>query len=326
MKRRAVIFFVLVTVFLLTILNLSMLGMAADTLPEGHERVSVKVGKLDREYVIHVPASYNKSKPIPVVIMLHGMGGSALNALRETGWSAKADKETFIVVYPEATRPDSSKPPSLKNNPQAWNDGSGRFHAGENKVDDVAFLNAVIDKITKDYNIDTRRIFLTGFSNGASMSFRAGAELSKRIAAIAPNAGACWTDTPKLERPISVCYITGTADKLNPLEGGFPQLAIGGKDQGGQRKPAVQTTIDKWAKSLDCPEKASSDKTANGVRTCSYGFGRKQSEVVFITVEGLGHMWAGGENAVPEFLVGKPTDKLKATDVAWDFFKNHPTP
>jgi polyhydroxybutyrate depolymerase len=299
---------------------------SADTVPAGHEKASLKVDGHDREYIIHIPKNDEKTKPIPLVIMLHGMGGSALNALRETGWSAKADQESFIIVYPEATRPDPKKPPSLSKNPQSWNDGSGRFHSAEKKIDDVAFLKAIIDQVKKDHRVDPQRIFITGFSNGASMTFRAGAELSNQIAAIAPNAGACWTETPKLERPISICYITGTADTLNPLDGGFPKLALGGKDQGGERKPAVQSTINKWANVLECPEKPNRDETTNGVRTRSYGPGRKQAEVVFITVEGMGHVWAGGVSAAPEFLVGKPTNKIKATDVVWEFFKNHPAP
>ena len=103
-------------------------------------------------------------------------------------------------------------------------------------------------------------------------------------------------------------------------------MAFGGGDKGGKPKPAVRVTIEKWAKALGCPEAPTKDETTNGVRTRRYGPGRDGAEVVFITIEGLGHIWAGGVNLVPEFMVGRPTDKLKATDVIWDFFRTHPAP
>jgi len=296
----------------------------SDRLPKGHEKLTINMDGRDREYLLYVPSKYDKSKAVPLVIMLHGLGGTALNSQQETGWSAKAEQETFLVAYPEATRPEATSPPSLRNNPQAWNDGSGRFHLVERKIDDVAFLSSVIDQIGTDYNIDSKRIYCAGFSNGASMAFRVGAKMSDRVAAIAPSAGACWIENLRLTHGISLCYITGTADTLNPVEGGFPVLAIGGKDQGGQKKPPIEVTIDKWAKALECGEMLNYDKTRNGVHTRRYGPGRDGAEVEFTTVEGLGHHWAGGQSQAPEWLVGKNTKKLKATDEVWEFFLAHP--
>lgn len=299
---------------------------ATRELPPAHQELTISSGGLDRHCVLHLPPSYDKARPLPLVIMLHGMGGTGANAIREMGWSAKADAENFIVAYPNASRPDPARPPSLKSNPPAWNDGSGRFHAAERNIDDVAFIRALLDRLSADYSIDPKRIYVVGFSNGASMALRVGAELSDRVAAIAAVAGACWTETPKPTRGISLCYITGTTDTLNPLDGGFPKMAFGGGDKGGKPKPAVRVTIEKWAKALGCPESPKQDATANGVHTRRYGHGRDGAEVVFITIEGLGHIWPGGVNLVPEFMVGKPTDKLKATDAIWDFFRTHPAP
>jgi polyhydroxybutyrate depolymerase len=285
-------------------------------------KLTIRTDGLDRHCLVHLPSTYNKANPLPLIVMLHGMGGTATNAVQQTGWSDKADTEGFIVVYPEATRPDSSQPPSLRRNPQVWNDGSGRFHAAERKIDDVKFIRELLDRLMADYSIDRRRIFVTGFSNGASMAFRLGAELADRVAAIAPNAGSCWVAV-KPSRGVSLCYITGTADPLNPLEGGFPKLAFGGRNQGGKPKVPVLAAIAQWKKALSCPEAPLRDDLTNGVHTRIYGPGRDGAEVVFITIEDLGHIWAGGENQLPEFLVGKPTDKLKATDVIWNFFRKH---
>lgn len=305
-----------------TLWSKSFRATADDLLPR-HSRRVIQTEWGDREFILHVPTSHDPTKPLPLVIMLHGFGGSGLNAAKETGWSDKADQESFFVAYPEATRPDKSIPQSFRKNPQAWNDGSGRFHAADQNVDDVAFIRAVIETISEKHPIDSHRIFVTGFSNGASMAFRLGAELSQHIAAIAPVAGTSWIKKPEPSNPISICYITGTADSLNPIQGGFPKLALGGKDQGGQPKPPVQEFIDAWIEALGCSATPRADETSNGVRRRMYNKGRQDSELLFITVDELGHHWPGGVSQAPNLLVGKPSKKILATDAVWEFFKSH---
>ncbi|MFN9718299.1 MAG: alpha/beta hydrolase family esterase [Planctomycetota bacterium] len=300
-------------------------GAGSDEIPDHHSRLKITTHRGERDCLIHIPASCDKSKPTPLVIMLHGFGGTALNAAKETGWSAKADEESFIIVYPEATRADQSSPQSFRKNPQAWNDGSGRFHASAQNTDDVAFIEAVIDQVSEKYAIDSDRIFVTGFSNGASMAFRIGAELSHRVSAIAPVAGTSWIEKPEPSHAISVCYLTGTADTLNPMNGGHPRMSFGGRDHGDRPKPAVQSLIDQWVQSLQCSKIPRIDEIANGVRKRVYGSGREQSEVVLITIGGLGHHWPGGVRQISEFLVGQSNDTLNATDVVWEFFKSRPT-
>jgi polyhydroxybutyrate depolymerase len=294
---------------------------AGSIAPKGHQAHTIAINGLKRSYLVYVPADCRDQKNLPLVVMLHGMGGTAAAAVNEMGWSTKADEEGFIVVYPNASRPDPTRPPSLSRNPQAWNDGSGRFHAGEQNVDDVAFVQTLINQSIEDYEIDPERVLVTGFSNGASMAFRVGAEVSDRVTAIAPNAGTCWIEPIELSRGVSLCYMTGTADTLNPMEGGYPKLAFGGKEQGGKAKPSISRYIDNWIKANGCTESPTQDESLNGVRNRVYSAGRDDATVHFITVEQLGHQWAGGENIVPEFLVGKSTKKISATETIWKFFK-----
>jgi polyhydroxybutyrate depolymerase len=251
--------------------------------------------------------------------MLHGGGGTAENAVKETGWSTKADTAGFLVAYPNATPPDPSKPAKFRGNPQTWNDASGRFEKDGGEPDDVAFIGAMIDDIATKTSLDPHRIFVTGFSNGASMAFAVGAGLSERIAAIAPVAGACWLTGLKLKRGVSLCYITGTADPLNPIPGGPVKFGLGGRD-----KPPVLDSVIKWIEAVGAKVDPADDSEANGVRTRRYGPGNDGAEVVFITIDGQGHIWPGGVNLLPEFIVGKATDKLKAVDVIWEFFEKHP--
>jgi polyhydroxybutyrate depolymerase len=106
--------------------------------------------------------------------------------MQETGWVSKADETGFIAVYPQGVREDPSRPPSVLRNPQTWNDGSGRFYAGEINADDTGFTRAMIADLKKRFNVDPKRIYVSGFSNGSPMAFRLGVELSDQIAAIAP--------------------------------------------------------------------------------------------------------------------------------------------
>lgn len=300
---------------------------SAEDLPKDHQRCSVETPQGTREYLLFAPNQTSSNDPRPLVIMLHGFGGSGANAAKETGWSEKATQKNFIVAYGEATRPDRSLAPHFRKNPQAWNDGSGRFHAATEKIDDVAYIKTLIEHVSQNHPIDPNRIFVTGFSNGASMAFRVGAELSELVAAIAPVSGTCWLEKPKPSKSISLCYITGTADSLNPIEGGYPKLAFGGKEQGGAPKPPVQTFIDQWAQALQCPSPTEQLTIAPGVQQRIYrpdpNKATKGSEIHYVTIEGLGHHWPGGVSLVPNILVGKPSKKLIATDLIWDFFESH---
>jgi poly(3-hydroxybutyrate) depolymerase len=310
--------------FYSSVFGLTTSAQPEQLLPPGDHQRTIKIGERERSFLLHVPPGTKVGKPLPLVIMLHGGGGTAENAVKETGWSTKADAAGFLVAYPNATPPDPSKPGKFRGNPQTWTDASGRFPKEGGAPDDVAFVGAMIDDIAAHTALDRKRIFVTGFSNGASMAFAVGAGLSERIAAIAPVAGACWLTNLKLKRSVSLCYVTGTADPLNPIKGGPVKLAIGEGGLGGKDKPPVQDSILKWVKAVKAPVKPAEDRESNGVRMLRYGPSSDGAEVVFITIEGQGHVWPGGKNLLPEFMVGKATDKLKAVDVIWEFFEKHP--
>jgi len=295
-----------------------------ERLGPGLHTLTLTVDGLVRTYIVHVPPSYDSKTQSSLVVMLHGGGGTAKAAMWETGWTEKADRAGFLAVFPNAMSRDPSRRSSFAKNPQLWNDGSDRFYPGQKAPDDVGFISAMLNDLSVRFNVDKRRIFFTGFSNGASMSFRVGAELSNRIAGIAPVAGACWLESLTVERPVPMLYITGKADPLNLIEGGVPKLATGASDKvRAKPKPPVRESILKWAKALDCPVTPANVSEANGVRTETYGPGRNGAKVVYITVEGLGHTWAGGRSLLPESMVGRTSEKIKATDIIWDFFQRH---
>jgi polyhydroxybutyrate depolymerase len=113
-----------------------------------------------------------------------------------TEMSDKSEEAGFLAVFPNAIRPFPSKLVNFRPNPQVWNDGSGRGYSGKRDVDDVGFIDTMIDDLSIWFSVDPQRIYVTGFSNGASMSFRLGVELSESIAGIAPVAGYFWLENP----------------------------------------------------------------------------------------------------------------------------------
>ena len=132
----------------------------------GNHSLSIKVDNMERHYIVHVPKGYDAQKFVPVVMMFHGGGGTGTAAMNETRWAEKSDQSGFLAVFPEASRPDMSKPANFRMNPQTWNDGSGRFQSG---VDDVKFVSSMIDDLGTRFIIDHKRIYSTGFSNGACL-------------------------------------------------------------------------------------------------------------------------------------------------------------
>jgi poly(3-hydroxybutyrate) depolymerase len=176
----------------------------------GDQTVFLTIDGLTRTYIVHVPTCHDPSTLMPVVIVFHGGGGTAKAAMWETGWTDKADKEGFLAVFPEGTRLDLSKPARFVGSPQTWNDGSRRdIGAVVRNAADVEFVRRMIEDLETRFRIDKSRIYATGFSNGASMAFRVGRELPGTIAAIAPVAGSDWLEQEKIDRPVSLLYITG---------------------------------------------------------------------------------------------------------------------
>lgn len=287
----------------------------------GTATYTLEVSGLKREYVVHVPRGYDKNQATPVVIMFHGGGGTVEHVMHETGWVAKADEAGFIGVFPQGIRKDPNRPPSFLRNPQTWNDGSSRLYAGEVNADDTGFARAMIADLKHHFNVDPKRIYVSGFSNGSSMAFRLGVELSDQIAAIAPVASSgLRLKDPHFGRAVSLIYIHGTADPRNPIEGG--DVKNWGKVDW---RPPLKDTVRHWAEVSGCRSRPRTLRDdSDGVRALDYDGCRGGAEVVFYTVEGMGHTWPGGTGSLPRFLVGNTSDKLNATDLIWDFFKRHP--
>jgi polyhydroxybutyrate depolymerase len=282
---------------------------------------SIYSGGLQRTYTIHIGSSYDKDRPTPLVIVLHGGGGTGQGMNKLTNFDSIADAENFIVVYPDG----------FENH---WNDGRNvqRYRTQAQNIDDVGFISSLIDTISGELNIDAKRVYAAGISNGAMMSHRLGCELSQKIAAIAPVAGnipanmvSVWSPS----KPVSVLIINGTDDPLVPWAGGSVHL---GRIELGQ-VISVEDTVKFWVTKDNCfaspivsqlPDKAPSDGTTVSIET--YGGCQDGAEIVLYAVEGGGHTWPGGLQYSQEALIGRTSRDFDASEVIWQFFKLHPMP
>jgi polyhydroxybutyrate depolymerase len=297
---------------LLTLLLLPMLAQAA-----GDPRLQISHGGLDRSYLLHLPSPL-PNNPLPLVVVLHGGGGSGESVAKMTGFDAEADKEGFIVVYPEGT--DGGHPlMSLLGKPGflTWNAGNCCGYAQENNVDDVGFIRAVVTQVIKDNAADPKRVYATGISNGGMMAYRMACEASDVFAAIAPVSAVQEVQSCKPIQGVSVFHIHGADDENVPIAGG-----VGKKAHEKEVRAPVQSTIDFWVKADECSVTVHSKEP--DVDMSNYGGCKAGSEVSYFVILDGGHAWPGGQQ-VASFL-DKPSGALNATFEIWRFLKEHAKP
>jgi polyhydroxybutyrate depolymerase len=273
-------------------------GLAAGT-----QSKTLEFGGRTRTYLIHPPRGYDSKTPVPLVLVLHGAVQGAANAESMSGMSAKADKENFLVAYPNGTSRSGLAP--------TWNAGACCGYAMTNKVDDVGFLRALIDGLEHDYTVDPKRIFVTGISNGGMMSYRLACELADRIAAIAPVEGAQDVEC-RPSGPVSVLIFHGTADLLVPYKGGKTPFQIGPK----RTDTSVSSTVAFWVKQDGCSTTPKHQETSQ-LRIDTYSGCKDGTGVALYTIPGGHHMWPGTRLS---------HNDVAATDIMWSFFAAHPKP
>lgn len=300
------------------------IGESADrhALRPGDYGRKIEVDGRSRFYEMHIPSSFKASRPTPVVLVFHG-GGSDPGAVRyESGMDRTADREGFIVVYPGGT----NKRLLIKDRMLMWNDGRPFKDGSYSKVDDINFVKAVLDDLSRMVSIDVKRVYACGYSNGAQFSYRLAKRLSSRIAAIAAVAGHRPVNDsfdPKPVRPISVMQFSGKQDRIGPYYGGEPAFDADLKT----KLLPVETTIQSWVSFNGCSsEPAEVNKTGNATKK-RYGPCQNGTEVVFWILEDGGHTWPGGRvlpiAAVEKMGLGNINRDIRASDLMWEFFRNN---
>lgn len=285
---------------------------AEPKLSDKHEVVSntVQVGDLPRVYLVHVPPAYRRGAPSPLLLAFHGGGGRADHMNRLTGLNAFSDKENFIVVYPSGLE-------------KHWHDG----RTDPANVDDVSFVNAMLDKLCQDYDIDKKRIYACGISNGGFFSQFLAINLSGRIAAVASVAAS--SRLPVFEgvvppHPVPVLFVLGKKDPLVPFAGG--EIKIGMIKRG--KVASADQAIQYWVKANRCDSQPvvealpdSDPPDGTHITKRQYSAGPHGAPVVAYIIENGGHTWPGGWQYLPERYIGKTSRAIDANQVIWQFFQ-----
>jgi polyhydroxybutyrate depolymerase len=274
---------------------------------------TLSYGGLTRRYVVHVPAGYNGKTPLPVVLGFHGALGNAVTFALQSHLDTLSDQQGFLVVYPDGTGPNK--------NLLYWNSGAGGYAAAHH-INDVGFINALLNKLPHQYTIDTSRVYATGISNGAMMCYRLAHQLSNRITAIAPVAGDDMMlngQTPS--RPVPVIDFNGMLDPVAAYAGGP------GPFQGIPQPPVAQVITQWVAIDGDQSSPASVVTTADYIET-SYAPapGSSGAPVVLYTLPGGGHTWPGGTVIDTSVDLGPLVKTVDASSIAWQFFKQFTLP
>jgi polyhydroxybutyrate depolymerase len=294
-----------------------MIALVADDpakLTAGDHRRTLTAGGIERDYLMHIPPGYEGTNRAPVVLAFHGGLSNARQMVHFCGLNDKADEAGFIVIYPNGT--------GLTEGAFTWNGGNCCGHAQRQNVDDVAFIRAVLDDLAGEAHIDPHRVYATGMSNGGLMAYRVAAELSDRIAAIAPIGGPMGMETCRPARPVSVIHFHGTDDKFAPFEGGKGERSVS-----QIHFFSVSHSIDNWVRANECPPQPAVTplpaKIHDGTQVTRsvYGPGKEGAEVVLYRIEGAGHTWPGRKPSL--LFLGKSTQNISANDLMWEFFEKH---
>lgn len=267
----------------------------------------------ERNYEVFLPTGYQDGMELPMVFNLHGFGSNAFQQTFYTALNLVADTANFIVVTPEGL----VRTTIFGQTNTHWNAYFG------SDVDDLGFLNLLIDQLYTDYTIDLSRVYATGMSNGGFMSYMLACELSGRIAAIASVTGITLNeqlDNCSPSRAVPVMQIHGTADDVVPF-GGI-----------GIFTPSVNELVDHWVTHNNCDTPADTllipdidtndDSTAEMLK---YTNGNEGSEVWYYIIDGGGHTWPDASIDLPGVVTNRD---FNASEHIWDFFNQfvHPNP
>lgn len=287
-------------------------ALAAFTPGTLHQRSMVFDGA-ERVYDVWVPASYDGSVPVPLVLDLHGYGSNKTAQRGVSGFQAQADLHNFLVAWPQGRfgAPDNPEGRNMPAGP-SWN--AGGFCCGDaasTRVDDVGFLNAVARAIEEEASIDLRRVYVTGISNGGAMSHLMACRSANSIAAVAPVAFPLnvnpLTDC-RPSRPVAVRHYAGTTDTLVSYDG-----------VGNLIVPA-QTSFAYWRDATPCAGTTPDETTVLGTSTCE-----RYTDCAAGTEIGLCSVNASLNTPIPGHITYINPDLNIAAD-AWAFFSRQQAP
>jgi polyhydroxybutyrate depolymerase len=291
-------------------------ALAEAALSAGTHTLQVSNQGQTRKVVVHVPASYDASRPVPLVLALHGGGGWAEYMADDEryGLISKSDSAGFVVVFANGY----SKFPGGRF--ATWNAGGCCGDARDKSVDDVGLLRAVVAQLKTQLTVDAARVYATGMSNGGMMSHRLACDAADVFAAVASVAGTDATANCTPARPIAVLHIHAKDDDHVLFNGGAGPNAFRDESKVMNFVSAPET-IARWVRRDQCTGKPQRVLDTAGAYCEVTAACAGSAEVQLCVTDTGGHSWPGAQKA----RRGKeaPSQALNANDVIWEFFKAH---
>ena len=265
-------------VFKLGITIVMTINLSISIYSQEFDQVNFIHDGIDREYLVYIPNEYDASISIPLVLNFHGFGGTAYDHYKYTSdMTSLADTANFLLVYPQGA---------------AGSDGYSHWNiADENSksdIDDLGFTSAMIDDLIQTYNVDTLRIYATGFSNGAAFTYDLACRLSQRIAAIAPvgeNMTLVSYDECEATKPTGIISFHGTADESRPYDG------IEGYNLSYEQINSFWTTLNETETEPTIAEINTNTEDGSSVELYTWEKGRNCSTVEHYKIINGGHSW-----------------------------------
>jgi polyhydroxybutyrate depolymerase len=265
----------------------------------GISEQTIEADGLQRSYRLFIPSTYDQSLPEPLVLNFHGFGSNAASQEAYSGLGDLAEREGFLLVSPDGA-----------GSPPQWHT-FGRLLPGY--VNDLSFVDYLLDHITATLCVDESRIYAAGLSNGGGMAQTLGCRMKDRIAAVGVVAAAPFIETgcddPGL---MPVIAFHGTADEVVAFNGEGSRF--------GLTFQPVRTTMQKWAVRNGCDASPVSERVADDVVREYYTGCDDGSAVELYVIEGGGHTWPG---ALDRPGLGRITRSISASELMWRFFEQH---
>lgn len=283
------------------------------------ETVYLEHEGINRSYELYVPGNFSHVKSYPVVLVLHGGGGTAKGIIRHTRrrFNQLADRDGFVTVYPNGVG-------------KSWNDGARDTFgvARKLKIDDVGFLEKVLENLDSKIHVNGEKIFACGISNGGFMVQRLAFELSNKIngiAVVAANLSEVQASKKIPANPVPVLFINGTNDPLVPFEGGH--VTVFRQKRG--KVLSIKNSLEAWRKINGCTEEGEEHpfpdtNKKDGCKASKTVWTNPQNpkiKVAAIKIFEGGHTWPGANHNLPKRLVGNTCYDLNGCDEIWNFFK-----
>lgn len=296
-----------------------MLGCQAPPpeIPPGNKEVEFIHDSIPRRTNFYIPKKLKKRNQA-LILCLHREEESPESMARLTrkSFNDLADQNGFVVGYPEGLN-------------KYWNDGrtDSISLSHYNEVDDVGFINRLINYTVDSFSVDPGHVFITGMSNGGLMALRLACELSVKIKGVAVVSASLALDqlvTCSPDSSVSLMMINGTRDPVMPFDGG--EMVWEGRSQGSVL--SAEGAIHYWLGENNCKEKSSKRDVGNTnlfdetrserveFQNCENG-----TEVALVTVTNGGHTWPGGRQYANEKAIGKTSKDFDAAREIWKFFK-----